>query len=121
MRLAIPYRKSAGPGGLFGIVGCVTPINETTCQVFFWRNRKVSGWQRDLWRFMYRNRLEGLHWDVLEQDRGVLENMAPDAREREFLYQHDTGMARVRRILEKEAKAQLEALAALEGERAAAE
>jgi phenylpropionate dioxygenase-like ring-hydroxylating dioxygenase large terminal subunit len=121
MRLAIPYRKSAGPGGLFGIVGCVTPINEDTCQVFFWRNRKVSGWQRDLWRFMYRNRLEGLHWDVLEQDRLVLENMAPEAREHEFLYQHDTGMARVRRILEKEAKAQLEALAAFEGERAAAE
>jgi phenylpropionate dioxygenase-like ring-hydroxylating dioxygenase large terminal subunit len=121
LRLAIPYRKSAGPGGLFGIVGCVTPIDENTCQVFFWRNRKVAGWQRDLWRFMYRNRLEGLHWDVLEQDRVVLENMAPEARAREFLYQHDTGMARVRRILEKEAKAQLEALAALEHEQAAAE
>jgi phenylpropionate dioxygenase-like ring-hydroxylating dioxygenase large terminal subunit len=121
MRLAIPYRKSAGPGGLFGIAGCVTPINANTCQVFFWRTRKVAGWQRDVWRFMYRNRLESLHWDVLEQDRVVLENMAPGARSREFLYQHDTGMARIRRILETEAKAQLAALAALEGERAAAE
>jgi len=121
MRLAIPYRKSAGPGGLFGIVGCVTPVDEETCQVYFWRNRKVSGWQRDVWRFMYRNRLESLHWDVLEQDRVVLENMSPDARDREFLYQHDTGMARIRRLLEREAKAQLEALAAHDGERAAAE
>ncbi|HUT48532.1 MAG TPA: aromatic ring-hydroxylating dioxygenase subunit alpha [Alphaproteobacteria bacterium] len=121
LRLAIPYRKSAGPGGLFGIVGCVTPIDETICQVYFWRNRKVSGWQRDLWRFMYRNRLEGLHWDVLEQDRVVLENMTPNARDREFLYQHDTGMARLRRILETKAKSQLEALAALEREAAAAE
>ncbi|MHA1536345.1 MAG: Rieske 2Fe-2S domain-containing protein [Alphaproteobacteria bacterium] len=112
LRLDIPYRKSAGPGGPFGILGCVTPIDEGTCQVYFWRNRRVSGWQRDVWRFMYKNRLEGLHWAVLEQDRLVLENMAADARTREYLYQHDTGLARLRRILEKEAKAQIEALAA---------
>jgi hypothetical protein len=60
---------------------------------------------------MYRTKLEGLHWAVLEQDRFVLENMAPDARSREFLYQHDTGLARLRRILEKKAEGQLEALA----------
>ena len=61
---------------------------------------------------MYKNRLEGLHWVVLEQDRLVLETMAADARSQEYLYQHDTGLARVRRILEEEAKAQIEALAA---------
>jgi hypothetical protein len=60
---------------------------------------------------MYKNRLEGLHWDVLEQDRVVLEGMEPDARDHEFLYQHDTGMARIRRILHKEAESQLAALA----------
>jgi hypothetical protein len=59
---------------------------------------------------MFRTKLEGLHWAVLEQDRFVLENMAPDARSHEFLYQHDTGLARLRRILEQKAKAQLEAL-----------
>jgi hypothetical protein len=59
---------------------------------------------------MFRTKLEGLHWAVLEQDRFVLENMAPNARSREFLYQHDTGLARLRRILEQKAKAQLEAL-----------
>ena len=73
----------------------------------------VSGWRRDVWRFMYKNRLEGLHWAVLEQDRLVLETMAADARSHENLYQHDTGLARVRRILEEEAKAQTEALAAV--------
>ena len=26
--------------------------------------------------------------------------MAPDARSREFLYQHDTGLARVRRVMQ---------------------
>ena len=81
MRLAIPYKKKFGPGGNFGIIGFATPVDENNCQVYFWRTRKVSGWQRDAWRFLYRNRLEGLHWDVLEQDRYVLESMAPNARE----------------------------------------
>ena len=67
--------------------------------VFHWRCRKVSGWQRDTWKFMYRNRLEGLHWDVLEQDRYVLESLAPHARDHEYLYQHDVGITRVRRML----------------------
>lgn len=107
MRLTIPYRKKYGPGGPFGIAGFVTPVDETHCRVFFWRTRRVQDWQRDVWRFLYKNRLEGLHWEVLEQDRVVLENMAPDARAGEFLYQHDTGMARVRRILRQHAERQL--------------
>jgi phenylpropionate dioxygenase-like ring-hydroxylating dioxygenase large terminal subunit len=110
MRLAIPYRKDAGPGGSFSIVGFVTPVDEENCRVFFWRCRKVSGWQRDAWRFLYKARLEGLHWEVLEQDRVILENMAEDARSREFLYQHDTGMSRVRRRLKQLAEEQLGAL-----------
>ncbi|TOO91856.1 3-phenylpropionate dioxygenase, partial [Vibrio parahaemolyticus] len=77
-------------------------------RVFFWRIRKVKDWQRDLWRFMYRNRLEGLHWDVLEQDRVILENLAPNARNREFLYQHDVGLSRLRRIMQREAKKQFD-------------
>ena len=111
MRLEIPYGREAGPGGAFGIVGFVTPVDAGTCQVYFWRVRKVSGWQRDLWRFMYRLRLESLHWDVLEQDRVVLEAMAHDARDHESLYQHDTGLARVRRLMAKEAERQAAALA----------
>ena len=121
MRLAIPYKRNAGPGGLFGIVGFVTPIDAENCRVFFWRTRKCRGWQRDAWRFMYKNRLEGLHWGVLEQDRLVLEGMEYDARDHEFLYQHDTGMARVRRMLHKEAESQLNALAEADVTVAAAE
>ncbi len=112
LRLSIPYRASAGPGGSFGIVGFVTPVDEDNCLVFFWRTRKCQGWVRDAWQFMYRTKLEGLHWAVLEQDRFILENMAPDARGGEFLYQHDTGLARVRRVLQKHAEEQLQALAA---------
>jgi len=107
LRLAIPYRKNAGPGGNFAIVGFVTPVDERNCRVFFWRCRKVEGWQRDAWKFLYRARLEGLHWDVLEQDRIVLETMSNDARNHEFLYQHDSGLSRVRRIMRQKAEAQI--------------
>jgi len=114
MRLAIPYRKSAGPGGSFYIVGFATPVDEKNCQVFFWRTRKVSGWQKNVWRFLYRNKLEKLHWDVLEQDRVVLQEMAPNARDSEILYEHDQGVASVRRILKQKAEDQLKTLVAVE-------
>jgi phenylpropionate dioxygenase-like ring-hydroxylating dioxygenase large terminal subunit len=112
MRLSIPYQRNAGPGGAFGIVGFVTPIDSDNCRVFFWRTRKVAGWERSVWRFMYKHKLETLHWEVLEQDRILLEGMPSDARDHEFLYQHDTGMARVRRLIEDEAERQAAALAA---------
>jgi len=108
LRLEIPYPPSAGPGGPFRILGTVTPIDERSSQIFFWRLRKVSGWQRDLWRFMYRDRLEQRHWDVLEQDRLMCETMPYDARHHEMLYQHDVGITRFRKILRARAKAQLE-------------
>lgn len=113
LRLSIPYRKEFGPGGEFWIVGYATPIDAEHTRVFFWRCRKVSGWQRDVWRFMYRNHLELLHWDVLEQDRIVLENLAPQARQHEYLYQHDVGLSRLRRIMKKQAEQQLNKIANL--------
>lgn len=87
----------------------VVPEDNDNCRVFFWRIRGVQGWQRDLWRFMYRNRPEKLHWEVLEQDRVVLESPAPNARDREYLYQHDVGLSRLRRMMQKAAKEQLAA------------
>lgn len=107
LRLSIPYGSGASPGPSFGIVGFATPIDENNTQVFFWRTRKVQGWQRDVWRFMYKNRLEGLHWEVLEQDRIVLENMAPNASDHEYLYQHDYGLSRLRRQMKKAAEKQI--------------
>ena len=44
----------------------------------------------------------------------MLESMAADARDHEFLYAHDTGMAHVRRLLRKEAEAQAARPAAAE-------
>ncbi len=114
MRLAIPYQNSAGPGGNFGIVGMATPVDKDNTLIFFWRTRKVGGWQRDVWRFMYKTVLEKLHWEVLEQDRRILENMAPDARCKEFLYQHDGAVVRIRRQLRDLARKQLADLGTIE-------
>jgi phenylpropionate dioxygenase-like ring-hydroxylating dioxygenase large terminal subunit len=119
LRLDIPYPKTGGPGGSFVIIGSYTPIAPNVAAVFHWRNRKVSGWQRDAWRFLYKNRLEGRHWHVLEQDREVLEIMDPDANKREILYQHDVGLVRTRRQMRQLAIQQLQDEAA-QGQPAAA-
>ena len=111
MRLEIPYPKTGGPGGNFHIVGMYTPISAGLAAVTHWRCRKISGWQRDAWRFLYKNRLEARHWAVLEQDRGLLEHCEQDANSRENLYHHDMGLVRVRRLLRRSAQAQVDALA----------
>jgi phenylpropionate dioxygenase-like ring-hydroxylating dioxygenase large terminal subunit len=116
LRLEIPYPKNGGPGGNFHIVGIYTPIAENIAGVFHWRCRRVSGWQRDAWRFLYKNRLEARHWAVLEQDRAMLEQFDPDACNHEFLYQHDMGVVRLRRYLRNKAEAQLKAQAAIAAE-----
>ena len=82
----------------------------TVSCAFHWRVRKLAvGWQRDTWRFLYKNRLEARHWHVLEQDRVLIENMEPDANQHEQLYQHDLGVVRLRRHLRGLATQQLEA------------
>jgi phenylpropionate dioxygenase-like ring-hydroxylating dioxygenase large terminal subunit len=113
MRLDIPYPVANGPGGPFRILGFATPIDASTSQIFFWRLRNVSGWERALWRFLFRERLEARHYAVLEQDRAVLEGMADDAREHEILYQHDLGITRLRRRFKAIAREQIEAAQAL--------
>jgi phenylpropionate dioxygenase-like ring-hydroxylating dioxygenase large terminal subunit len=104
MRLDIPYPATAGPGGPFAIVAMLTPIGPNSHAGFFWRCRKVSGWQRDSWRFLYRVLLEERHWSVLEQDRAMIEGMPPDAVAGEGLYQHDIALVRVRRLLRRRAE-----------------
>jgi phenylpropionate dioxygenase-like ring-hydroxylating dioxygenase large terminal subunit len=109
-RLDIPYPAAAGPGGPFRIIGYATPIDENSCLVFFWRFRQVHGVEREAWRFLYRATLEARHWHVLEQDREMLSNIPADAHKREMLYQHDIGVARMRRMLSQQVKQQLAAV-----------
>ncbi|MDF2117001.1 aromatic ring-hydroxylating dioxygenase subunit alpha [Roseiarcaceae bacterium H3SJ34-1] len=111
LRLEIPYPKSGGPGGNFHIIGMYTPISENKAVVIHWRCRKVDGWHRDTWRFLYKNRLEARHWHVLEQDRTMLEQCDPDANKHENLYSHDMGLVRLRRVMKNQAVQQLTALA----------
>jgi phenylpropionate dioxygenase-like ring-hydroxylating dioxygenase large terminal subunit len=108
MRLEIPYPKTGGPGGSFTIIGGYVPVTREVAGNFFLHCRKVTGWERDTWRFLYKNRLEARHWQVLEQDRVAMENMEPDANRREQLYEHDMGVVRLRRILKNLAQKQIE-------------
>lgn len=114
--LEIPYGPEAGPGGPFGIVGIPTPITENLTAVFHWRTRQVTDWERDVWRFLYKTTLELKHWGVLEQDRMMLENFAVDADQGEHLYQHDLGVARMRRMYHAAAQEQA-AMIAADGQR----
>jgi phenylpropionate dioxygenase-like ring-hydroxylating dioxygenase large terminal subunit len=110
VRLEIPYPKTGGPGGNFGIVSVITPIDATSSACFFWRFRKVERWQRDVWRFLYRTKLEPRHWQVLEQDREMMDGVGLGLERHEMLYQHDAGLIRLRRYLAREARAQIIAL-----------
>jgi phenylpropionate dioxygenase-like ring-hydroxylating dioxygenase large terminal subunit len=112
VRLEIPYPASGGPGGNFGIIMYGTPIDAAHTACFFWRFRHVKGWERDVWRFLYKNRLEARHWAVLEQDRAMLSGCLPGLERHEHLYSHDQGVVQLRRFLTKEGRAQLIALRA---------
>ena len=107
IRIDVPYPQSAGPGGPFRIIGYVTPIDEGACVVFFYRLRRVNGWARNMWRFLYKTSLEGRHWHVLEQDRIMLEAVPDNARYHENLYQHDIGVSRLRHVLHSRASERL--------------
>lgn len=108
-RVNIPYPRAGGPGGMMRVVNFITPVDERTCRIFFWRCRKVQGLEREVWRFLFRTTFEPRHWAVLEQDREMLAAMRDDARNRERLYQHDIGITRLRQMMSKMAKTQIAA------------
>lgn len=118
IRVGVFYPPAGGPGGLLRIMCFMTPIDENSTQIHFWRMRKVQGWQADLWRFLFKTRLEALAEEVLEQDRLMVEALPPFPPP-ENLYQHDIGVTRIRRIFRQAAEAQARALS--ETQAAAAE
>jgi phenylpropionate dioxygenase-like ring-hydroxylating dioxygenase large terminal subunit len=111
VRTEIPYPPAFG--GSFRITGHPTPIDADTTYVWFFRSRKLSGWQRDMWRFLYKNRLAARSLVVLEQDRMMLERIPLEARERESLLQTDVAVVRMRRLLRDEAVRQLQGQSAV--------
>jgi phenylpropionate dioxygenase-like ring-hydroxylating dioxygenase large terminal subunit len=102
---SIPYPKSVG-GNFFTILSHSTPIDENRTYVWFMRYQKSEGWRRNLWRFLYKNRLEQRHLDVVEQDRTMIEGISRDSRYSETMIQCDVGVARIRRVLTQKAKEQ---------------
>lgn len=105
VRTEIPYPPAFG-GGSFRINGHPTPIDAERTLVWFFRSRRLSGWQRDMWRFLYKNRLEARNLAVVEQDRVMLEAIPLAARKRERLIQTDVAVSRMRRRLLAEAARQ---------------
>lgn len=113
-RLEIPYPSvwAAGPGPNLVIIGLVTPVDDTTTMVHFPRFRKVDGWQRAVWRSLYRLRLRGTHLHVLNQDKFIIESQRTleNARHDEHPAQSDKGVIELRRRLAPEFEAQFAGL-----------
>jgi phenylpropionate dioxygenase-like ring-hydroxylating dioxygenase large terminal subunit len=105
-KVEIPYPKCVG-GNFFYIVAHATPIDAERTYFWVFRCQKSSSWRRDMWHFLYKNRLDKRHWAVLDQDQAMVEGIPKDGvREREALIQCDVGLARLRRMMRLEAEAQ---------------
>ncbi len=98
---------ACGPGGNWRVYPLATPIDEHRSQVTIWRMRHVSGWEGDLFRFMFNTKLEQYNWAIVQEDRVMLEAMPPWLP-KENLYQHDIGPARLRKHVRDLARKQLE-------------
>jgi phenylpropionate dioxygenase-like ring-hydroxylating dioxygenase large terminal subunit len=113
-RLDIPYPSvwAAGPGPALRILGFVTPIDDARTIVHFPRLRQVCGWQRLVWRGLYRVRLRGTHLHVLNQDKAMLESLGTIERATrdEHLAQSDRSVLHLRKALKPAFDAQHAAL-----------
>ncbi len=104
-RVEVPLPPTAGPGDLMRIIFYVTPMEENRTRIHAWRLRKVSGWQRDLWHFLFNQRIRNHTNSVLEQDKRALSGI-PAWPAAENFYQHDLGVVRVRKYLRDAAQSQ---------------
>jgi phenylpropionate dioxygenase-like ring-hydroxylating dioxygenase large terminal subunit len=107
----LPYPPHEG-GGMVRLFRFPTPIDRENTLVWNYRLLKATGWRRDLWRFLYKNRVHFRGAEVLEQDRVALSQIPVDALQRENLLQCDIGVARIRRRYREEAERQFRAMTA---------
>ncbi len=103
----LPFKDHEG-GGTVRLFRYPTPIDRDNCLVYNYRLQKRSGWRRDVWRFLYKNRVAARGAEVLEQDRGALTTISLEAQGREQLLQLDLGVAAIRRLYRAEAEIQYE-------------
>ncbi|HLH32779.1 MAG TPA: aromatic ring-hydroxylating dioxygenase subunit alpha [Terriglobia bacterium] len=98
VRLDIPL--PFGPKGILRILCFATPIDENRTLVYFLRYRKLSGWKRAYWRFLYNVFWEKQHLKVIEQDRVILESQrGAESRIAEHLSNSDRGVSELRKLL----------------------
>ncbi|MFM0662915.1 hypothetical protein [Paraburkholderia sediminicola] len=97
-RVGFNAPAACGPGGNWRVFPFATPIDERCSQVTIWRMRNISGWGADLFRFMFNTKLEQYNWEIVQEDREILEGMPPRPSP-ETLYQHDAGLVRLRRYV----------------------
>ncbi len=98
VRLDIPL--PFGPKGILRILCFATPIDEERSLVYFLRYRRLSGWQRMYWRFLYRTFWVRQHHKVIEQDRVILESQrGAQSRMAEHLANSDRGVTELRKML----------------------
>lgn len=103
----LPFKEREG-GGTVRLFRCPTPIDRENTLVYNYRLQKRTGWERDIWRFLYKNRVSARGAEVLEQDRVVLATIPRDVDQRETLLQLDIGISHIRRLYRKEAEEQFE-------------
>jgi phenylpropionate dioxygenase-like ring-hydroxylating dioxygenase large terminal subunit len=106
----LPYPRKEG-GGLGRLFRFPTPIDAENTLVWNYRMQKMSGWKRDVWRFLYKAHGSARGAFVLEQDRVALEGIPDDAMEHEQLLACDIGVSRIRRIYRQEAERQFKTAA----------
>ncbi len=104
----LPYPRREG-GGLGRLFRFPTPIDATHTMVWNYRMQKMSGWKRDIWRFIYKTKGVGRGLTVLSQDCVALEAIPKDAAKHESLMQCDIGVAHIRRLYKEEAERQIRA------------
>ena len=117
IKTEIPYPIPYG-SKFFRINGHPTPIDRDHVYVWFYRSCEVIGWERDMWRFLYKNRLIARHNEVAAQDAVLLQTIPLQARQREKLLTTDVAVARMRQMMRKEAERQLAAMSSLDREAA---
>jgi len=102
VRLDIPL--PFGPKGILRILCFTTPIDGDRTLVYFLRYRKLSGWKRAYWRFLYKVFWQNQHLKVIEQDRVILESQrGAESRRAEHLSNSDRGVTELRKVLKEKA------------------
>ena len=107
----IPYPSKEGGGWSMGrLFRFPTPIDRDHTLVWNFRMQPLSGWKRDVWRFLYRNRAAERGAFVMNQDKLALTNIPIDAYNDEHLLPCDVGVAQIRRAYRDIATRQFETI-----------